>query len=134
MCLPAFIAFFSSSARSCVVAASKNKRVLLVLERLVEVGGPARDAVRLGELLQPVGVAPDQDRIGHHPVAVLQRHAALVADRADRADQVLVHAHAPGDAVHDDAEPLLRHGCSLESVLFFYDSGALGRKSGGMKL
>ncbi len=74
--------------------------------------------MRLGELLQPVGVAPDQDRIGHHPVAILQRHAALVADRADRADQVLVHAHAPGDAVHDDAEPLLRHGCSLDLVSF----------------
>ena len=96
----------------------EEQRVLLVLERLVEVGGPARDAVRLGELRHPVGVAPDQDRVGHHPVAVLQRHAALVADRADRADQVLVHAHASGDAVHDDAEPLLRHGCSPESVLF----------------
>ena len=68
--------------------------------------------MRLGELLQAVGAAPDQDRIRHHPVAVLERHTALVADGADRADQVLVHAHAPGDAVHDDAEPLLRHGCS----------------------
>src|SRR4026208_1326495 len=65
--------------------------------------------MRLGEFLQPVGAAPDQDRIGHHPVAVLQRHAALVADRTDRADQVLVHAHTSGDAVHDDAETLLGH-------------------------
>ena len=31
------------------------------------------------------------------------------ADRADRADQVLVHAHAPGDAVHDDSESLGGH-------------------------
>jgi len=54
-------------------------------------------------------VAADQDRVGHHPVAVLERDAALRADRQNRADQMLVHAHAAGDAVHDDAEPLLRH-------------------------
>ena len=30
--------------------------------------------------------------------------AALRADRVDRAHQVLVGAHAPGDAVHDYAE------------------------------
>ena len=33
----------------------------------------------------------------------------LRADRQNRADEVLVHPHAPGDAVHDDAETLLRH-------------------------
>jgi len=54
-------------------------------------------------------VAADQDRIGHHRVAVLERDAALRADGEDRADQMLVRAHAPADAVHDDAEPLLRH-------------------------
>ena len=31
----------------------EEQRVLLVLQRLVEIGGPARDAVRLGELLPP---------------------------------------------------------------------------------
>ena len=35
--------------------------------------------------------------------------AALRADGENRADQMLVHAHAAGDAVHDDAEPVLRH-------------------------
>src|SRR5262249_21733557 len=54
-------------------------------------------------------VAADENRVGHHPVAVLERDAALGADRENRADQMLVHAHAAGDAVHDDAEPLLRH-------------------------
>jgi len=29
--------------------------------------------VCLGELLNAIGAAPDQDRIGHHPVAVLER-------------------------------------------------------------
>jgi hypothetical protein len=58
-------------------------------------------------------VPTDQDRIGHHRVAVAQRDTALGADRHDRADQMLVHAHAAGDAVHDDAEALLRHSPSF---------------------
>jgi hypothetical protein len=65
--------------------------------------------VRLRELRELGLVAADQDRIGHHRVAVLERDAALRADGEDRADQMLVRAHAPADAVHDDAEPLLRH-------------------------
>src|SRR5215472_10429408 len=55
----------------------EEQRVLAVLERGVEVAGPAREPVR--------------------------------ADGENRADQMLVHAHAAGDAVHDDAEPVLRH-------------------------
>jgi hypothetical protein len=58
-------------------------------------------------------VPTDQDRIGHHRVAVAQCDTALGADRHDRADQMLVHAHAAGDAVHDDAEALLRHSTFL---------------------
>src|SRR6185503_16748085 len=67
-------------------------------------------AVLLRQRLDLRRVAPDQDRVGHHARAVLQRHAALLADLEDRADQVLVHAHAPGDAVHDDADSSLAHG------------------------
>src|SRR6185436_2125814 len=59
-------------------------------------------------------VAADEDRIGHEARAVLQRHAALLADFQHRADQVLVHAHAPGDAVHDDADAL--HAISFIAV------------------
>ena len=91
-------------------AGVEEDAVVLVRERGLEVGAEARDAVRLRERLDLLGVAPDQDRIGHHAVAVGERHAALRADRDDRADQVLVHAHAPGDAVHDDAEGAGGHG------------------------
>ena len=64
----------------------------------------------LGRELSQLGrVAPDKNRIGHQAVAILERHAALLADLEDRAHEVLVHAHAPGDAVHDDADALLRH-------------------------
>ena len=78
-------------------------------ERRIEVGGPARDAVRLRQLRELAPVAADQDRVGHHAVAVRERYAALGADGDDRADEMLVHAHAAGDAVHDDAESLLCH-------------------------
>jgi hypothetical protein len=57
-----------------------------------------------GERLHPLRAAADQDRVRHHARAVGQAHAALLADRLHRADQVLVQAHAAGDAVHHDAE------------------------------
>ena len=63
----------------------------------------------LGDLLDALAVAADQDRIGHDPVTVLEQHAALVAYRQHAAHQVLVVAHAAGDAVHDDAEAARAH-------------------------
>ena len=99
-----------------MVAASKNKVSSAILERRVEICRPARDAVRLRQLRELSFIAADQDRVGHHPVAVLERDAALRADRDDRADQVLVHPHAAGDAVHDDAETLLRHSSFLTPI------------------
>jgi len=73
-------------------------------ERAVEIGAPAVHAVLPRQLLHLGGAAPDQQRIGHEARAVLQQHAALLADLEDRADQVLVHPHPPGHAVHDDAD------------------------------
>src|SRR5262245_58934179 len=91
----------------------EEERVLAALERGGKIAGPARDGVRLGELGELCLVAPDEDRIGHDRVAILQLYAALRADRKNRADKMLVHAHAAGDAVHDDAEPLLRYSSSF---------------------
>ena len=79
-------------------------RVIGVRERGGEVGRPSRHAVGPGQLLELVGVAADEDGIRHNAATVGEGHAALRADRADRADQVLVGAHPAGDAVHDDAE------------------------------
>ncbi len=87
----------------------EEQRVVLVGQRLIEVGAPALDVVRLGQRLQFVGAASDQDRIGHHARAVGQSHAALLADRGDRARQMLIGAHPPRDTVHDDAEAFLAH-------------------------
>jgi hypothetical protein len=61
----------------------------------------------------------DQNWIRHHPVAIGKPHAALVADRNDRADQMLVEPHAAGDPVHDHAEALRRHIICSCTVLAF---------------
>ena len=46
------------------------------------------------------------------PVAILERKPPCVADGEDGAHQVLIVAHAPGDAMHDQPQPLLGH-CAL---------------------
>ena len=104
MCLPASIACVTRSARICVVAASKNTVSFGFFSAAARSVVERATPYCLRERRDLLGVAPDQDRIGHHAVAVRQRDAALVADRQDRAHQVLVEPHASGDAVHDDAE------------------------------
>ena len=84
-------------------------RVVRVRERAVQVCGPARHAVLLGDLLQLGGVAAHQDRIGNQTRPVRQRDATLLPNRQNGTDQMLVQPHASGDAVHDDADPLLVH-------------------------
>ena len=97
--------------------------VVLVGQRLVEIGGPALDLEALGQLLDLAGVAADQDRIGHHAVAVRELHAALVADGDDRADQMLVQPHAAGDPVHDHAETF---GCHFACSFILAFGGSRG--------
>src|SRR5690349_6662130 len=65
----------------------------------------------LRQLLHLGGVAADEDRVGHQAAAVLQRHAALLADLDNGADEVLVLPHPPGHAMHDDAD--FSHSISL---------------------
>jgi hypothetical protein len=100
------IAFVSSAGRACVG------------QRLVEIGGPARDVELLGEPLDLAGVAADQDRVRHHAIAIGKLDATLLADRNDRANQMLVQPHAAGDPVHDQAETLGRHKASLPRSCF----------------
>jgi hypothetical protein len=56
------------------------------------------------QCLHALRAPADQDRIGHDAVAVGEPDAALLAYRLDRTDQVLVHSHAAGDAMHHDAK------------------------------
>ena len=99
--------------RGCI----EKQPVVLVRQRRVHVGGPAPDAVRLGQTLELVGAAADEHRIGHDARAVGQRYAALVAYCADRPDKVLVGAHASSHAVHDDSKPRFGHAFTLPEIL-----------------
>ena len=109
----------------------EEDRVGLVGQRLVEIGGPARHAELLGQTFDLARIASDQNRIGHHAVAVRQQNAAGVADRDDRADQMLIEPHPPGDAVHDDAETLRAHiACSCAILVVGTSSGFSAVQSG----
>ena len=76
-------------------------------------------------------VAADEDRLDLHASdAVGEQHAALLADREDRAHEVLAVAHAAGCAVHDDADGLLVcHGGSSSSRERGTIAGSLMRKA-----
>ena len=92
--------------RGCGV---KEQRVIRVLQGGVEIRGPSRDTMRLGKPFDFVGIASDQDWIGHDAIAILERDATLRPDGHDRPDQMLIHPHSAGDAIHDDTETMLRH-------------------------
>ena len=87
----------------------EEQRVVGIFQRRGEIGGRSLDAVFARERSDLLGVATDQDRVGHDAIAVRQRHAPLLADGNDRSHQVLIEPHAPGDAVHDDAEAVKSH-------------------------
>src|SRR5207253_2632563 len=78
----------------------------------------------LGQSADLLGVAADQDWVGHHAITVRQRDAALFADRQDRAHEVLVEPHAAGDAVHDDAELACCHAGPPRLLLAKLATGA----------
>ena len=73
-------------------------------EHRVEVGPPVLDLVQLGQLGDLGLVAPDQDRFDGDPGAVGQLDPAGVADRQDRAQQMLPVSHPAGNPVHGDTQ------------------------------
>jgi hypothetical protein len=74
-------------------AGVEEDRVVLVLQRRVEVGAPARDAVRLGQRLDLLGVAADEDRVGM-TLSPLEGVTPPCARSRRWSGSVLVHAHA----------------------------------------
>ncbi len=62
-----------------------------------------------GERLKLVRVAPNKYWIGHKRIAVGKGNAALVTNRDDRANEMLIHAHPSGHAIHYDADPSCCH-------------------------
>ena len=84
-----------------------------VAKDIVQAGRPAPDAVPLGNLAQPLRIAPDQDRLGEDRRPVIEQDPALIANREQRPDQMLPVAHPAGHAVHGDVDGLARHGSPL---------------------
>ncbi len=78
--------------------------VVRVGQGALQVRGPLLDPGGVRERLQLGRVAPDEDRIGQDDLLVADLHPALPDDSHDRAHQVLVRAHAPRHAVHDDSD------------------------------
>ena len=110
-----------------------------VAERGVEVGGELLHAMRGGEVGELVGVAAGQDNVGHE-AGVAVDDAALFLDSEHAADEVLVGAHASGDAVEDDADFLCFHGFSLDRIdrIFawsgsVFDGGSLEGSEGSVE-
>src|SRR5579862_807973 len=75
----------------------------------LQVGRIACYAVSLGELLDFGCIAADQRGLRPELRSVRQRNPTLLADCQDRSNQVLIRAHAPGDAVHDDSDGSFGH-------------------------
>src|ERR1035437_10301846 len=72
-------------------------------EDAIQIGGPGDTAAVGADGFELGGVAPYQNRLGHDAFAGTELDAALLHDGVDGAAQVLIQAHASGDAVHDDA-------------------------------
>jgi hypothetical protein len=82
-----------------------------VAEHGVEVGRPFGHAVAVGQLLDPLRTAADEDRLDANALTAVQEDAPGVSDGQDRADQVLAVTHPPRDPVHGDAQCAGRHRC-----------------------
>ena len=88
--MPASIAAEHAGARGAGHLGVEVDRVAVVGEGGVQVGGPALDAVRLGERRAAcAALRPTRIGSGITHGAVGERDAALLPDRQDRADQVL---------------------------------------------
>ena len=113
----------------------------VVGQRLLELGGPGEAAAFLRDRFEFGGAAAHQQGLGHDGFAIAERDAALLHDGVERAAQVLVESHAPGDAVHDDADVVndfLAHVCSVRGQGFsvhcgWAPSGSAGTSDSGAR-
>ena len=80
--------------------------VAVVFPKFVEVCGIREAAVRFRKFGELAFIAANEDGFGHQRDAARPCDTALRAYREYRSHQVLVRAHASGDAVHDDADAL----------------------------
>ena len=101
--------FFDSTRTAAGRLRVEVNEILGLGEFRIEVGGPAHAFVHRSELRELGFAAAHEHRLGPDDFAVTDLQASLFADGEDRADVVLVGAHASGDAVHDDADFVFFH-------------------------
>jgi hypothetical protein len=54
-------------------------------------------------------IAPDEDRLRIKPGTILKLKTAFFLEGQNRADKVLIPAHAAGNTVHSDLDGSTRH-------------------------
>ena len=64
------------------------------------------------QLLEFVSIATREDRI-RHDALITADQSTLLPNGEDGAHEMLIGAHASGDAVHDDADVACFHKCSV---------------------
>ena len=79
--------------------------VAVIGENTIEVGGPVLDASLGGQSFEFLRVAPNQYGIGHDRV-ITNFDATLITNFGDRSFEMLIGAHAPGNAVHDNTDSI----------------------------
>ena len=77
---------------------------MVVRQGGIQIGRPAGDVVGLGQGPEFVLASAGENGIDLDGCARGKRDSALFPDGENRADQVLVGTHAPGDAIEDDAD------------------------------
>ena len=80
-----------------------------VLHHRIEVGGVFFDGGLVDQGFELGLIAAHQNGVGHDDFFGADFDAALFDDGVDGTQQVLVGAHASGDAVHDDADAMCFH-------------------------
>jgi hypothetical protein len=79
----------------------------------IEIGAPAGGAVHIRQCMHLLLVAPDQDRVRHHHIAVCERHTASLANGDNRAREMLIGSHSSSDAIHNDTQRERSHRTSF---------------------
>jgi hypothetical protein len=54
-------------------------------------------------------VSSDKDGIRHQAITVRERNPALLPNGDDGSNQMLIHSHPAGDAIHDNADRSKSH-------------------------
>ena len=83
--------------------------IRVICEHPIKIGGVFLYSMFLRQRLKLFLIAAGQNGIRHQDRAILQSHPALLANREDRAHEVLIGSHASGDAVHDNSYRFSAH-------------------------